>query len=409
MRSRYIAIALFVVIELLLLFGKHYTKFTLYGPLHLYDASLFLLSAASILFVVFKRKKICINLPFTLLLLLSLAYLVYSIAADLGSLSHTLRQYALFAYPILIWPIILAIRPDRNTEIFVRFFSWFIYASLFLQLFNHTYLIITEGAAYRFFGEKNYLNLAQVMGMIMAIPYALIYVKKQWLQFGIVLITLIFLSSIGHASALLRGLAVLLVFFLKRLSKWLKISTLAGAGILAFFFYFKNSELSDSNAQYRLIYWSQTLKESVLDRYAVIGKGFGGRYISQATLDRLNKEYQNPWMEVRPEEQYLTAMHNSFITAIYHIGLVPFFLLGYLSMHKIGRFYLRPITSSQKGVETKEFLFLSLVGMSVWASFNMILELPHSSLVYWTILFWAFLEFGSVAVLNKISKSHVEE
>ena len=31
------------------------------------------------------------------------------------------------------------------------------------------------------------------------------------------------------------------------------------------------------------------------------------------------------------------------------------------------------------------FLIVSLLGISTWASFNVILELPHSSLVFWII------------------------
>jgi hypothetical protein len=395
MRSKHLLLALFVVIQLLLLFGKNYTKYSLYGPLHLYDAMLLLLSVSSILFIIFKRGKVQVNVPFMLLLVLSIIYLLYSLATELGTISHTIRQYALFAYPIMIWPIILAVRPDKNADLFIRFISWTVYLSLFLQLFNHTYLVITEGPDYRFFGEKNYLNLAQVMGMILSIPYAFVYVKKKKLQIGIIILTLVLLSSIGHASAVLSGLAVVLVFLLKRLPLWLKISTLVVAGAIAFLFYFKNTELSDSNDQYRLIYWSQTLKESVTEKYAVLGSGFGGKYISKATLERLNNEYKNPWMEVRPEEQYLTAMHNSFITTVFHIGLIPVLVLGLLSVYKIILFYIQPISTNKAGYMTKEFLFLSIVGMLVWISFNMILELPHSSLIFWLILFWSFLEFNS--------------
>ena len=94
----------------------------------------------------------------------------------------------------------------------------------------------------------------------------------------------------------------------------------------------------------------------------------------------------------RFDEKYLSPMHNSFLTFAFHIGLLPSILilipLGKASIYVFRR-------NKIKGDKNKDFLILSFIGSSVWASFNVVLELPHSSAFYWLIYFsliYSFLE-----------------
>ena len=115
-----------------------------------------------------------------------------------------------------------------------------------------------------------------------------------------------------------------------------------------------------------------------------MGHGFGVPYSSQAVLDSFRDTLNSPWFEMRPEEQYLSPMHNSFITLAFHIGLIPMLLI-FVPLYPAAKYlFFTPAKSHQNHLD---FLVLALVGSSIWVSFNVVLELPHSSSFYWLIYF----------------------
>jgi hypothetical protein len=83
---------------------------------------------------------------------------------------------------------------------------------------------------------------------------------------------------------------------------------------------------------------------------------------------------------ITEEEKYTTGAHNSFLSFGQHLGIASLFLLFY------------PLVIGIKGLKIRDntnliFLILSISGMSVFSFFNVILELPHSSSLYWMIFF----------------------
>ncbi len=66
---------LFVLIMLLLIFGKIFSKFNVYGPLHLYDLLFGLLILSSIVVLIRNPEKIIISYPIIAIIILSLIYL----------------------------------------------------------------------------------------------------------------------------------------------------------------------------------------------------------------------------------------------------------------------------------------------------------------------------------------------
>ena len=47
-----------------------------------------------------------------------------------------------------------------------------------------------------------------------------------------------------------------------------------------------------------------------------------------------------------------------------------------------------------KSTKEKDFLALLLLGMIMWSSFHVVLELPHSSALFWLVYFSTIYEFN---------------
>jgi hypothetical protein len=93
--------------------------------------------------------------------------------------------------------------------------------------------------------------------------------------------------------------------------------------------------------------------------------------------------------DVNPEEKFLTPMHNSFVTIMFHIGIIP----GLLIFVPLKNAFQWAFNYKIEHAASKKFLFLSFIGFAVWASFNVILEMPHSSAFFWFIYFSVLYEF----------------
>lgn len=153
---------------------------------------------------------------------------------------------------------------------------------------------------------------------------------------------------------------------------------------------------TDVNAHWRLIYW-QAVVEQIVENYFILGDGFGIQYISDETIEKLNqlmisKGHINTL--ITEGEKYTTGAHNSFLSFAQHLGLLSVFLLFYPLIIRIKDLKIRDNTDLI-------FLILSISGMSVFSFFNVILELPHSSSLYWMVFFALIYYQKNIKIENK--------
>lgn len=378
----------FILIELLLIFGEEFSKFHLYGPFHLYDTLLLLLTAASIVLVI-KYKNWQRNVPLILLVGISLVYLVWSYIQG-NPLNYLVRQYAVFVYLICAYVVFVSFINEEYQRYNIRFIALIGISAFVIQFGYHFYLWIRYPDDYSLFGTFNYFNKLGIMALVISGAWALVYIKS--VKYRVLLtVAYLFMSvTLGHASAFMACLAVIFAFIMIKVKPVYKIGVSVAMIALLLFFYFELPQFSDTNAQWRELYWKHTIRDLVIEYYGIFGHGFGIRLVTDEIITLMNETLNNPWFEVRPEEQFITPMHNSFITVAYHIGILPSLLL-LVPLRAPFRYYLRRFRI--KGSKQKDFLILSLVGAMVWASFNVVLELPHSSAFFWLIYFTLLYQF----------------
>jgi hypothetical protein len=156
--------------------------------------------------------------------------------------------------------------------------------------------------------------------------------------------------------------------------------------VIAALIVLKTSFFTDANAQWRLVYWGLTLKGIFVDRVGIFGMGFGVPYSDDEVAYILQVVNGFTAQQSDDLEKYLSPMHNSFITIAFHIG----FAFSFFIIYPLLKILVSIISGRFKSNLNFLFLSLTLVAFSVWSATNVILELPHSSLLYW-LLFLAFI------------------
>ncbi len=378
----------FILIELLLIFGETFSKFHLFGPVHLFDFSFLLLAAWSVWYY-FKQPKAFLVWPVLIMLAFSVAYLAYSYFAHLGPVNYIVRQYAMFVYMGASWLLFASFITPEYQKYNVRFIALMGLAAVALQLVYHAYLFLFTDD-FTIFGAFNYYNKMAIMALIVAGAYGLVYFKNMALKIGFGLFYVLLTTTLGHSSAFLAAFFILAAYVILKANKTIKLAGLVLIALALMVFILYLPQFSDHNAEWRLVFWKVSLKEIVFERYAILGQGFGVPYSSQEVLDTFRDNLDSPWFEVRPEEQYLSPMHNSFITLAFHIGLVPALLI---IVPLIPAFRYLFFAANDQHQPQLDFLVLALLGASVWASFNVVLELPHSSTFFWLIYFTLIYSF----------------
>jgi len=372
----------FILIELLLLFGETFSKFHLFGPFHLFDFSFLLLAGWSAWYY-FKQPRAFLVWPVLFILGFSVIYLIYSYLAQLGPVNYMVRQYAMFVYMGGSWLLFASFISPEYQKFNVRFIALMGLAAVGLQLIYHAYLFLFTDD-FSLFGAFNYYNKMAVMALIVAGAYGLVYFNKSWQKIGFGLLYLLLTTTLGHSSAFLAAFFVLTAYIVLKANKLIKIAGLGLIVVALVVFVLYLPQFSDHNAEWRMVFWKVSLKEIIVDKSAILGHGFGVPYSSQQVLDMFRESLNSPWFEVRPEEQYLSPMHNSFITLAFHLGLIPAL---FIVVPLIPAFNYLFFAAPGEHLPRLDFLVLALLGASVWASFNVVLELPHSSTFYWLIYF----------------------
>lgn len=377
-----IQMALFILIELLLVFGKEFSKFHLFWQFHLYDFLFFILALWSAVILIRREQKFFVW-PIIIILLISLMYVIYSYLSGLGQVSYIVRHYALFIYLGCSYVIFASFIDQDKNHLNIRFIVLIAIAAIPLQIITHVYNFSTI-ENYPLFTRHNYLSYMVVMGLIVFGAYSILFLKKRSWQILIFILILFLSMTFNHASAFLACFIIPGFYIMLTMSKRFKIYGLAFLliAIIGFGLYFP--EFSDQNSDWRLLYWKETIKESIFDYYGVIGHGFGVPYVTEETILKFKELLNSAWFVYNPEEQFLSPMHNSFITIIFHIGLVPALLI-LLPLRKTMKYFFQ--SDGKERSKRIDFLILAFIGISVWTSFNVILELPHSSAFFWLIYF----------------------
>lgn len=191
--------ALFVMIELLLLFGKEFSKFHLLGPLYLYDL-LFIILGGFALVGFYKKKKPVLLYSIFFLIGLSLVYIAYSLISQAGPINYIVRQYALFVYLGVTYVIFFSYVDDRKNKVNVQFIIVVGIAAFALQLGYHLFnLIFTSGYTSGLLSDFNYYSLLGIMALFVFEAFVLVYIQKWWKW--IIVALMLFLSlTMGHHS-----------------------------------------------------------------------------------------------------------------------------------------------------------------------------------------------------------------
>ncbi|HXB06695.1 MAG TPA: hypothetical protein VNW04_06260 [Puia sp.] len=367
----------------LLFFGKAFTKFSVIGPLYLHDAVLLLITLLAI-----NRGKLMWRFKsIWILLFIALVYMVVScLFFHLPGpiLLMAFRQFNLFLYmgcAFIIFNCVIRSREDLpKLTALIRMIS---VLSVWLQvgLLVVGFLFVRGFSP---FGESdyNYFSPLAVFGIITYGAMALAYEKSEYLKWMKLGLALVLSTTTGHSSAFLAVVVIVLIYFfvlIKPLQRFVALGICLGVVILLDFL----PEFRDVNASWRLLYWHHIMNNIVFQHYLILGNGFGKPFMTYDYALYLNDALHSPIMidELYPMARYLSPPHNSFLTIMFHIGLLPALLLLVPLKKYFGRLLLRP----QSADPSLNFLVYALAGSCVWVMFNVILELPHSATFFWLV------------------------
>lgn len=378
------AASIFIIIVIaLFLFDRGFSKLPLKGPLYVHD---FLLILATMVALV--RTKLTFKFPSIFLLcLISIIYLVKSIFFfDLGGdyFIYLFRQFFLFFYLICCYIIANKVfeKPeniDKAIVIIKKIAFW----SIVFQLVYFAYLYATV-PNYSPLTSFSYYSSVVVMGVLTYGAYALVFFKgsKRVLVF---LMALIISGLLGHASSFFALFVMLLIHFYISFTPKVRFIT-AGVLFVILLLLFQLPQFNDNNATWRIIYWSQVVHRAVVDNFMIFGDGFGKPYMSLEDAKVFTRQINSSFMETGVNykyERWVTPPHNSFLTIIHHIGVVPLLLL----FLPIKGLFSQIFIESRSMDKDRLFLFFTLWGLIIWVFFNVILELPHSAIYFWFIYF----------------------
>ena len=379
---------LFILIELLLIFGKEFSKFHLFSFFYLYDVLFFLLGFWAFILILI-RRKFTFHWPLVAMIVISIIYLVWSYFMQVGPLNYMVRHYALFLYLIIFYIIYESFIDEKYHRTNIRFIILIGFFGTIFHIGHLIYKYIVNGEL-NLFGEFNYNSYMTIMGVVIFCAWAITYPKK--IRYKIIFYVggLLLSTTIGHASAFFASFAIGAFYIISYAFKQMKIQLAISFVLLVICFRIFVPSFSDDNSEWRLIYWKHILIEQFTENYGIMGKGFGGNFVKEGLMEEMKKDLNQNVFDFLPEERLLSPPHNSFITIIFHIGFLPGLLL-LLPLRDPYQYFMRGHKNERFRV--KDMILFSFVGLSVWSSFNVILELPHSSAFFWLVYFTLIFEF----------------
>lgn len=374
------------LLNLLIVFGTSFSKFHVLHGIYLHDLLLVLGAFVSLSI---DRKKLP-HKHILLMLGISVIYLIYSLLAR-DRLDLIIRQYALFAY---LGCYYILNRGNANTSAQQLIKHFLVYLSLFsvllqtltisYHIYHNTFDAINSNNHYWF-------SPGVIVGLIVASATSLLFIPQaipRYLSFfGVFVLTF----TTGHASAQLSVLAILFAFCIINLKRWMKFIPIGIGVIVASILIIKAPQFNDNNKAWRLIIWEYHISDLIKNEYGILGKGFGTPYINQDLEMKLFRAISSTALQERghPDERYLSPPHNSFITILFSIGIIPGLLI-FIPFKKIMKNIFLPFNPEKT---TIYYFTLCLVGLTIWCCFNVVLELPHTTGLFWLIYF----SFSSVS------------
>lgn len=369
----------FILLYILLFFGTHFTTIKVLGPLHLFDLILSIVAGITIIIIPLRIPlRLFYYKPILVIVLISVGYLIFSFLNDLHSFEIIIRQYAVFIYLYIAYVIFGPLFNRLNFHIVIKAIKRIILVGLLAQLI---YILTLALLGKLSFNEYNYLSPLMVMLTISCASYSIIYYK------GILsLIFYLFILLIGltynHASVMVPILIIpAAYYFLKQrliIIKWffLMVCTISIISVVLIF-----PGIIDNNVMWRFGYWYFILHDLVINNYLIFGNGFGVPYASPEITYFLQTVQGGTTQLGVGDESYITPPHNSFFTIFFHIGILP----GLLIFAPFYKFF-KSFRFNNINQDTR-FILLILIGLCCWCCFNVVLELPHSSLYFWLIYF----------------------
>lgn len=369
----------------LTLLGKGYSKLQIleFG-LYAHDLLLIILALICILKFNWKQNRVY---AIELILAISIVYVLVSLwKIDFNFTSpkifYIIRQYAIVGYFGIFYVITKFLFEEKKfLKVWLNLIFLLSVGCFLIQLLNIIYLYFCSDRI--IYLTKNAFSPIISLGLIVfnsAILASNRYDRK--IKLFSSLITFLISISIHHDSLYLALFIIWALYFFIHLSKIKKKFSIILSIILVGLLFVLFPSFNDVNAHWRLIYWKAVV-EQIVENYFILGDGFGIQYISDKTIEKLNqlmisKGHINTL--ITEGEKYTTGAHNSFLSFAQHLGSVSVFLLFYPLIIRIKDLKIRDNTDLI-------FLILSISGMSVFSFFNVLLELPHSSSLYWLVFF----------------------
>lgn len=385
------AILFFLDLTALTLLGKTYSKFQIlsFGSNTghgLFAHDLLILVVAMLCLFQFRWKK---NRLFFVefVIALSLIYLVYSFfIIEAKNYFYVIRQYSVFGYIGIGYLITKHFFEEgvlKNTPKIILFLG---FCSILIQLIYSINLYLLDSLD---FNQRNAYSPMIKIGIIFFSVYVVTSSKINTIYKAPLFVFCFLISlTIGHDSVYLSMVLSASIYIFIISSKKLKF--FISFVLIVLFFITMNHipSFTDVNANWRLIFWEDMAKR-IADNYFLIGEGFGVNLVSEETLKTLNSLMSSHGHNVSivGEERFTNGPHNSFLTITFHNGLIS--LLAIFAPLLYYAIKVWPIKNPIL------FTMLVFIGISVLAFFNVILELPHSSSIYWLVFFYLMFELKS--------------
>lgn len=364
----------------LLLGGKAFSKLNIGGLVYAHDMLLFLPMPFLIYHLKF-YKSLIKNYLFTFI---SIIYLVFSFFNSSAPIEILLRQFMLFAY-------------FSATLFYYNYFKQnqkFHYElKTFLNEFGILSLVIhVTFLAYSFFimqddffepDSYHYYSPISIIGVLIFGLNSLTLQQSNLKKIIIIISVSFLLSLTGHSSAFLSYLAGIFIFYYSTIPKIFKIFAFIAFICLLLWIIITVKSFTDVNAMWRLFYWGLTAKRIFIDNFGIFGMGFGVPYADENTAFFL-EVLQGYTTNLQDEtEKYLSPMHNSFLTIAFNLGGI---IALYFIIFPIIRAIKNILKKGKVPIDHKKNV-LVLASFSVWSSLNVVLELPHSAILFWLVFF----------------------
>lgn len=379
-----IEVAIFVLLIIaLLLLDTRFSKLPIVNSLFVHD---FLLLIATIFAL--NRSELKFKFPsIFILIVISIGYLAYSLLFYNLTGEYFLmifRQYYIFFYLICCYVIANKIlRKEAYIDNAVFLIKQIAKLSLGLQLLYFVFLFATE-PGYSPLEGYSYLSGVAVMGLISFGAYALVYYQG-YKRLLLVLFMLLITAMLGHASSFFALFLVVLLHFYILITPRMRFLSI-GFLLIIIVVLFQFPQFTDNNTIWRLMYWGHVLNIAVYDNFLLLGNGFGKPYMTIDFARQIASQIGSTFMLTGVNiklERWVSPPHNSFLTMIHHIGVIPTLLI----FVPLKNFFKQIFFKNKTADNEKLFLFYSLFGLIVWVSFNVILELPHSAIYFWFVYF----------------------